>query len=245
MHDLLQRIGHRLVTTVYPPGCIACGAAVQDPFGLCAPCWAQAGFITGLACDSCGAPLPGHSDGVEHCDACLRDPPVWSRGRAVLSYEETGKRLILALKHGDRTELARPMGKWLATAGRDLIRPDTLIAPIPLHRLRLLRRRYNQAALLSHAVARHTGAEHMPMLLRRNKATPCQNGRDRAARYANLNGALEVRATHRALPQGRSVLLVDDVMTSGATLTAASRAVLQAGAARVDVLVVARVANDG
>ena len=229
------------VRVLYPPQCMACDAAVDAEGGLCPECWAQTPFVSGLACDGCGVPLPGRSDRAEHCDACLGGRP-WSRGRAALRYGGAGKRIVLAMKHGDRPDLARWAGGWLARVGAPLIGPGTLLAPVPLHRRRLLSRRYNQAALLAREVARRSGAECRPDLLVRARDTGSQEGLGAERRFANVEGAIRLHPRRSA--EGRSVVLVDDVLTSGATLGACAQACLDGGASRVDVLVLARVARD-
>ena len=208
---------------------------------LCPECWAETPFVAGLACDGCGAPLPGRSDAPERCDECLAGRP-WSRGRAALRYGGAGKRIVLSLKHADRPDLARHAGGWMARVGADLIGPDTLLAPVPLHRTRLLKRRYNQAALLAREVSRRSGAECCPDLLVRARRTGSQDGRGAQARHDNVAGAIRLHPRRSA--RGRAVLLVDDVLTSGATLSACAEACLAAGAARVDVLTLARVVKD-
>ncbi len=151
---------------------------------------------------------------------------------------------MLALKHGDRLDLARPAGEWLMRAARPILSGDMLVAPVPLHWTRLFRRRFNQSALLSRALARAAGLDHCPDLLLRTRRTESQEGRDRDGRFANLAGAIRVHPRHRARIGARAVLLVDDVMTSGATLAAAADACLGAGAASVSVVTLARVAKD-
>ena len=216
---------------------------VADDFALCAACWRDTGFIEGLVCESCGVPLPGDdTEATIHCDDCMSIARPWQRGRAVFRYEGAGRRMVLALKHGDRTDLARPAARWLARAGAPLLLPDTILVPVPSHWRRLVSRRYNQAAELVRALALYTGLDTAPDLLVRSRRTPVLDGMGREARFAALSGA--IRPHPRRAATGRPVLLIDDVLTSGATLGAAAEAARQAGATRVDVLVLARVAKD-
>lgn len=230
---------------VYPPRCLACGDTVDSEFGLCGDCWRETPFTGGLVCDCCGLPLPGEDEGrVVMCDECLTVPRPWDRGRAALEYKDNGRRLVLALKHGDRHDIVRPAAAWMARAARPILTEKMLIAPIPLHWLRMLKRRYNQSALLAGAVADETGLPWCADLLQRPRRTVSLEGKTRDERFETLDGAITVHPKRRRRLIGRQVLLVDDVMTSGATLAAASQACLQAGAARVCVLTLARVAKD-
>lgn len=230
---------------IFPPQCIGCGALVEDDFGLCGPCWRETPFITGLICDSCGVPLMGDpSDRPEHCDDCLTIVRPWEKGRAPLIYRGGGRKLVLALKHGDRQDLIRPAGRWMADLAPPLLDPDTVIAPVPAHYWRFVRRRYNQAALLAIEIGRRTGHTVISDLLRRPRATKVQDGMGVDQRFANLSGAIRPGPNAARMLAGRSVLLIDDVMTSGATLSAATEACHVAGAAHVNVLVLARVAKD-
>ncbi|SMX46979.1 ComF family protein [Actibacterium lipolyticum] len=228
---------------IFPPQCISCGVLVESEFALCGSCWRDTHFISGLVCDTCGVPLPGEDEDVQ-CDDCMTMARPWTRGRAAVLYQDNARRLILSLKHGDRTELARPMATWLSRAVQPILRPDMMVAPVPLHRTRLLRRRYNQAALLAAAVAKDAGLEYCPDLLLRKKRTQIQEGMGVDARFANIAGALQAHPKRREICAGRHVLLVDDVMTSGATLAAGAEACRAAGARDVSVLVLARVAKD-
>lgn len=229
---------------VYPPACIACGGVVGEDFALCPSCWRDTPFLSGVTCDKCGAGLPGGNLGeVALCDDCLNVPRPWVRGRAVVDYAGKGREMVLSLKHSDRMELARPMGAWMARHAAPLIGAGMVVVPVPLHRLRLLKRRYNQSALLAGVIARQAGIAHVPDALLRRRRTPAQSG-DREARAANLAGAFAVHPRHLRRIVGRRVLLVDDVMTSGATLSAATEVLMAAGAAEVSVIVFARVAKD-
>lgn len=238
---MLERVGQAL-HLLYPPQCIACGDLVSSDFGLCAACLQDAPFVLDPVCDRCGTPLIGPAVAGDTCDGCLIHPPVWSRGRAAMRYDGQARSLVLALKHGDRTDLARPLGAWLARAALTLRKPDSVVVPVPLHRWRLFRRRYNQAALLGEALARAWDVPVLPDALIRPQRTASQDHKGREARFANLAGAIAPHPTRGADMRDRSVLLVDDVMASGATLNVAAKACLAAGARRVDVAVVARVA---
>ncbi|MGO4908241.1 double zinc ribbon domain-containing protein [Pseudorhodobacter sp. W20_MBD10_FR17] len=234
-----------MLRLVYPPQCLGCDELVTSDFGLCGRCWRETPFIAGVVCDTCGLPLPGDdATEVAQCDDCLTLTRPWVQGRAALLYKDNGRKMVLQLKHGDRLDLAKPAGSWLLRAAKPMLRPDTLLAPVPLHWFRMLRRRYNQSALLAASVGRLAGIEHCPDLLIRHKRTPSQEGRDRHARFENLQDAIRVHPRRVAMMKGRKILLVDDVMTSGATLAAATDACLAAGAAEVRVLVLARVAKD-
>ena len=230
---------------IYPPQCLTCGALVASDFGLCGPCWRDTPFIAGLVCDLCGVPLPGPDDGhAVHCDDCLTIARPWSRGRAAMLYKDNARQMVLALKHGDRIDLARPVAQWMHRAAQPILTPGMLVAPVPLHWLRLIKRRFNQSALLSAGVARAARLQHCPDLLIRPRFTGSQDGRDRDGRFANMADALTLHRRRASMVEGRHVLVVDDVMTSGATLAAAAEACIAGGAIGVSVLVLARVAKD-
>ncbi len=230
---------------IYPPQCLTCDARVTTDFGLCGACWRETPFITGLVCDHCGVPLPGEDTGKpEHCDDCLTIARPWSQGRAALLYKDNARRIVLALKHGDRLDLARPASNWLHRVAGPMLRPGMIVAPIPLHWLRLIKRRYNQAALLSAAVAKLAALDHCPDLLIRRRHTGSQEGRSRDGRFANMADALALHPRRANRVEGRHVLLVDDVMTSGATFATAAEACIAGGATGISVLALARVAKD-
>jgi predicted amidophosphoribosyltransferase len=230
-----------LLHVVYPPQCLSCDERVTTDFGLCGTCWRDTPFIAGLVCDQCGTPLLGDDTGeVVLCDDCMTTPRPWQRGRAALVYDGNARNIVLALKHADRLDLARPAADWLEVALRPILEPGMIVAPVPLHWYRLLRRQYNQAALLSAALARKTGLAHCPDLLVRGRYTGTQDHRDRAGRQANMVGAIKAHPGRAAQIQGRHILVVDDVMTSGATFAAATEACMAAGTRAVSVLSLAR-----
>ena len=235
-----------LIQTIFPPECLNCSARVETPFAICGSCWSDTPFILGACCDACGKPLPGEPlpDDVFVCDACLKVPRPWAKGRAVMEYNGVGRSLVLALKHGDRPDIARAAGPWMARAGANLLEPGAIIVPIPLHWMRLVKRRFNQAALLSHAFAKETGLQVAPTALIRSRHTPSQDGKGVEGRFLNVENAIVPHPKLDWMLDDATVILVDDVMTSGATFTAATEALLSAGAKKVSVLTLARVAHD-
>jgi len=242
----LTRFAGAAADVLYPPVCLECRVDLATPRTLCPACWAQATFLASPVCDRCGAPAPdvAGTEDAPFCDHCLGVDLAFSRARAALLYDGAGRRLALRLKHADRTDLARPAGAWMARAGRKLLADADVLVPIPLHRLRFLVRRYNHAAELARWTAAASGVPAAPELLRRVRATPSQKDRDRAARVANLAGAFAV--PHRVRPRlvGARVVLIDDVLTTGATLSAAAGVMRDAGAASVTAVVLARVAAE-
>jgi ComF family protein len=233
------------VSLIYPPRCLCCGGQVDSDFGLCGTCWKDTPFIGGSICDLCGSPLPGDDHGdLLKCDDCMRTPRPWAKGRAALLYRNNAKRLVLALKHGDRQEIAEPAALWMSRVIEDLPLENALIVPIPLHWMRLLKRRYNQSALLAQALGRHIGLSVCPDMLQRQRRTQSMDGLTREVRFTSVKGAIRAHPRRRHRIAGRPVLLVDDVMTSGATLSSATDACLAAGSGPVYVVTLARVTKD-
>ncbi|ACL56698.1 ComF family protein [Methylobacterium nodulans] len=235
-----------LVGLIYPPSCIACGAATGTPHALCPACWRGMRFIEPPYCERLGTPfavdlgVPGLLS-----PAAMADPPVFARARAAVRYDDAARRLVHRLKYEDRLDLAAALGGMMARAGSGLLKEADVVVPVPLWRWRLWWRRFNQAALLARHAARESGVPVEPGLLARVKRTRPQVGLTRAGRAENLQGAFRVPPAAKPRLQGRRVLLVDDVMTTGATANAAARALLRGGAAAVDVLTFACVVHDG
>jgi ComF family protein len=239
---MLRVLTTSLIDTIFPPRCLACAEATDQPHGLCPACWRDTHFIAGTVCQSCGAPLLGEAGAEDVCEGCTRHPPAWDRGRAAVIYGGAARKVVLALKHGDRLDVVPPLAAWMASAGRELLAGAEVIAPVPLHWRRLLKRRYNQSAELARRLGRIAGRPVVADLLHRRRATTPQEGMSRPERVANQAAAFAVNPRRAAALAGRSVLLVDDVLTTGATLSACADCIRQGGAARVDVLVLARVA---
>lgn len=198
-------------------------------------------FIDGPVCDGCGAPFEFDQGPGVRCAACSSKPRAFDRARAACLYDDASREPILMLKHADRTDLAPLMARWLSRAARELLVDADVVVPAPLHRGRLLRRRYNQAAEIARALARTTHARYRPDALVRVRVTESQGGKSGAARRRNVAAAFAVPPGRAHQVAGKRVLLVDDVLTTGATAEGCARALKAAGAARVDVAVVARV----
>lgn len=224
-----------------PPLCLSCDAEVTEHGTICPACWSDAHFIATPYCASCGAPFDTPVGDGEICAPCLTNPPVFAAARAAMLYDEGSKRLILGFKHGDRTHMAKTLGAWMQRAGAEFWNQTDFIIPVPLHRWRLFKRRYNQAALLAQAVAAATGETVLVDGLLRLRSTPIQGHRNRKERQANVKGAFTVNPRHTTVLAGKTLVLVDDVLTTGATLNECSRVLLEAGAAKIQVLTLSRV----
>ena len=243
---LLGRLPGRVLDALLPPQCLGCGAMVDAPGSLCATCWDRVVFLGPPQCAACGLPFAYSLGEGALCGACSRRQPVFERARAAIAYDDASRRLILAFKHGDRTDSAPAFARWLARAGGEraggnLIGAAECIVPVPLHWSRLFARRYNQAALLAGHLGKLSGVPMVPDALARQRRTPPQGRMGWAARRRNLAGAFAIGPRGRARIEGRRVLLIDDVLTTGATAAACARTLLRAGAGAVDVLTLARV----
>ncbi|WP_240035638.1 ComF family protein [Hwanghaeella grinnelliae] len=224
-----------------PPRCPETGALISGAPGVSADAWRNLHFLAGPCCECCGLPFDIDLPGGTLCAACEASAPRYDRARAVLAYDEFSKSLLLNLKHGDRTDIAPLLGGWLRRAGDGLIRNADIVAPVPMHRSRLFRRRFNQAGLLAAGMTQGTGHRPALDLLERIRATPTQGHLSRLARSRNVRGAFAVRAKYRGQLDGKRVLLVDDVFTTGATVEECARVLRRAGVKFVDVITVARV----
>ncbi|MBV8934751.1 MAG: ComF family protein [Alphaproteobacteria bacterium] len=239
----LRKIGRAVVDGVLPPRCLGCGETVGEPDSLCGRCWSAITFFAPPWCAACGAPFAHPMGDDALCGACANGRRSWDRARAVLRYDRHSRHLVLGLKHGDRTHLARAFGRWMYRAGSEVIGDADLLVPVPLHWTRLFRRRYNQAAMLALAIRSAGGPEVAADWLVRRRRTPVQGRLGPTARERNVRGAFAIKAG-RSLA-GKRVVVIDDVMTTGATVEECARVLKRAGAASVAVLTLARALRVG
>jgi ComF family protein len=232
----------RVLDIALPSLCPACREPVAGR-GLCPSCWSKLSFITRPYCERLGTPFvydPG--PGILSMEA-IADPPSYHRARAAVRFDEISRALVHSLKYGDRLDLAPMMGRWLCQAGTEVLGEADALIPVPLHWRRLWARRFNQSAMLAAVVSSQTGVPVVSGALKRVKPTAQQVGLSRTERAANVQGAFQVPPDRKQAVTGRRLVLVDDVLTSGATVDGCARALLRAGAANVDVLIFARVAE--
>src|SRR5712692_6324128 len=238
----LRRIGRAVVDGVLPPRCLACGTVVDEPNALCGQCWAAMTFFAPPWCAGCGLPFPYPMEESAVCADCARQQASWDRARAVLRYDKHSRRLVLALKY-DRTHLANALGGWMRRAGDEILDGVDFIVPVPLHWTRLFARRYNQAGLLAHAIHAAGGPPVAPDWLVRRRRTPSQGRLGAQARARNVRGAFVLRPGHSVA--GKRLVVVDDVLTTGATVEECARVLRRAGAGIVSVLTLARALRAG
>jgi len=226
---------------IVPPHCLLCRKPSQATASLCADCWGKLRFIDEPCCPRLGIPFPYDPGSGQVSAAALADPPPWSRARAALAYDDASKDIVQALKYRDRHEAGILMSRLMVRAGSRLLADAELVVPVPLHRWRLWQRRFNQAAILARRLCADSPKRFQPLALMRARATRPQVGLDHEARQKNVRGAFVVPDERTAMIAGRRVLLIDDVMTTGATARACTTALLRAGASEVDVLTFALV----
>jgi ComF family protein len=238
MQQTVRSLASQVIDFALPPRCPGCGTIILEPHRFCLDCWKALELLGDPCCVCCGLPFAFEGQQASLCGACLAEPPVYDRLRAAVAYGPVARKVALKLKYAGRpgvaVTLAGLMDRHLAHLG-----PDVILAPVPLHRWRIWRRGYNQAALIARSLQQRTGQEVRLDLLRRVKATPSLRGLGRRERALAVRGAFAVKA--KAALAGRTVVLVDDVYTSGATANGCARALKRAGAARVEVICWARV----
>lgn len=232
----LTRAGRWALDFALPPRCAGCGTIVDDVHGFCGDCWRQVDFLGAGGCITCGIPLEGTE--ASQCGVCLADPPIIARTRAAVAYGEIARSLAIRLKYGRKVALARTMARYMAPL-IDADRDDLLFVPVPLNRWRLWGRGFNQSALIAKVLAGTTGVSHDPFALARKRSTPALKAMSMTERRRTVNGAFAVPDPGRV--KGKTVILVDDVLTTGATAEACAKTLKRAGAGRIELVTWARV----
>ena len=245
IRSALHAGGKRVLELVYPPQCISCEAATSDAFGLCPTCWGGLPLISKPYCQRLGTPFAVDYGADMLSPAAIADPPRFDKARAVALHDGAARDLVSRFKYGERLDMARLMARMMVQAGGDVLNGADLIVPVPMHRLRLWRRRYNQAAILANEVGRLAAIPVNLHALERIKRTPPQVGLKRNERRTNLAGAFRMAKEATLTLQGRHVVVIDDVRTTGSTLNACAHILRKAGASRIDVLTFTLVPEGG
>ena len=244
MHSIAKHLAHYIdqaIDFVLPPRCIISGEEV-DQHGTVSPeSWASLRFISKPFCSCCGFPFEFFSGEDTLCASCLQTAPYFRKARAALFYDDASKPMILSFKHGDQLHAAECFRPWLLTAGHDLLQEADIIVPVPLHPLRLMKRRYNQAAIIANMLSKETDIPYIADLLQRKRVTQSQGHKNKEQRRKNVRGAFVVSPKYSETVQGKKILLIDDVFTSGATVNECARILKKSSACQVDVLTLARV----
>ncbi len=242
----LDTLATRLLDSVMPPRCLRCGAMVADPGALCSTCFEAVTFITDPFCHRCGIPfadIPVNTDTILERGSCLEHPPAYDHARAVFVYDADSRPLVTRLKYADRTDHAPSLARWMHRAGSTILEQADFILPVPLHRWRLISRTFNQSTLLVRHLSKVNGIPAKFHVLRRIKATPHQGGLSAKDRQRNVANAFRVVKPDEIA--GKKIVLIDDALTTGATLNACARVLKSNEASRVDALVAGRVPAPG
>jgi ComF family protein len=235
---------HHALNIALPSRCVRCADFVEKPGSVCGVCWQEMDFIAKPFCTQCGMPFAfDEADDALLCGGCISDAPAFDVARSALRYNDKSRGLITGFKYSDKLHAARLFSGWMTQAGKACLEGADMIVPVPLHRVRLFTRRYNQSALLAQHIARQSGLPFYPRLIKRLRNSAPQASLSRSSRLTNVKGIFTVLPPYDV--GGKHVVLVDDVMTTGATVRECAKALKKAGAASVRVLVLARTTEDG
>lgn len=232
------------VDTVLPPRCVVTGEIVDRQGTIAPEAWKTLEFIANPMCRQCGFPFEFEAEEGALCVQCLERPPPFETARMALKYNETSRDLVLGFKHADQTHAVRAFIPWLKNAGTEMLEEADFLIPVPLHRWRLLQRRYNQSAIIAHALTKATRVPTLAEGLKRTRLTPSQGYLKAAERHKNVRRAFAINPRHKKELQGKTVVLIDDVYTTGATVKECTKALLKGGVGRVHVLALARVVRE-
>lgn len=233
-----------IVNFVLPPRCLSCGDIAGSLGGLCSDCWSDVTFIAAPQCAQCGYPFEMDFGYGVKCGHCLSAAPSFDRARSATAYGDRIAEMVISFKHSDRTDMAPGLAAWMRRAGADLLADADIITPVPMHRRRLFQRRFNQAALLARRLARETQATLISDLMIRHRDTASQGRMSAAKRRRNVEGAFRTNPLWKPNLAGARVLIIDDVLTTGATVNAMARRLKRDGAGAVDVLTLTRVVRE-
>ncbi len=229
------------VDVILPPRCPISGDIVSSQGAISSKSWGKLDFIASPLCAVCGIPLDFEVEDNLKCISCIDNPPPFKSARSVFKYGDVSRDLILGFKHGDKTHLVSSFTPFLEQAGREMLEKADYLLPVPLHTKRFIARRYNQAALIAEDLSKSTSVPHLPMAMKRTRSTPPQGHLTSDERIKNVQKAFEVNQKYHNLLKGSSVILIDDVYTTGATIRECSKVLLKHGVAEVNVLTIARV----
>lgn len=250
--EITQTTLRAALDTILPPRCVVTGEMV-DRQGMISPAaWAELDFINDPICDKCGVPfgfeLSGlaevagfETEGGIHCMQCLDYPPPFETARAALKYNDASRDMILGFKHADQTHAALAFVPWLKMAGQGMMEDADAFIPVPLHRWRLLKRRYNQASIIAHYMSKETNIPVLHQALTRTRATATQGHLNFKERRKNVKKAFAVNEKYAASVKGKTLILIDDVYTTGSTVKECTKALMKAGAKKIHILTLARV----
>ncbi len=238
---MLRLLFTRIIDLFLPPLCFVCEEPVSRTETVCPACWKKLTFIEASFCARCGIPFDFPVAPGTLCGACLAEPPAFETARAAMLYDDESRKMIIRFKRVDQTHYAKALATWMHRAGSDILKTADALIPVPLHRKRLFHRRYNQSALLAQNVGELAQKPALVDALARIKETPVQGRLKRKERQANVKGAFAVLEKHKPAINGKTLVLIDDVMTTGSTANECAKALLSAGASAVHILTVARV----
>lgn len=241
----IQQFIQQAVNTILPPRCILTGQFVDAQGTLSPEAWSQLEFIAEPCCETCGFPFDFEVEEGSLCASCIDFPPRFESARAALKYGEGSRQIILGFKHADKIHALPSLIPWIKRAGKSMLSCADLLIPVPLHYRRLLARRYNQSALIAYALSKETGIAVLPDGLKRIRSTPPQGHLSAKERYKNVRSAFAVTPEHAGTLKGKTVVIIDDVYTTGATVNECTKALKKAGVKAVHILTLARVARDG
>lgn len=235
----------RCLNFILPPRCLMCFERCQNQGSLCSTCWGKLNFITAPFCQRCGIPFEFQVEGALVCASCLDHPPIFDQARSVAQYNEASKQILMGFKHGDMLHYSHILAQWMSASGQALLARTDLIIPVPLHPWRLMVRQYNQAAVLGNYISKLTGVNKCNNLLVRTRHTASQGHKSVKDRGKNVKSAFKLNPNYKGNIKGQSVLIIDDVLTTGATVNECAATLKQAGAGQVNVLTFARVMKPG